>query len=113
MANVTITGVCIISSIDWFCDKCINQDSQVRNAQHNCDFGYTNRNSLILFIEYYNYTRAEALKLLEEKLGYEILELLDLHHIPIEELNMKDTILKNQERMKWVHLDSWFFNLCD
>ena len=40
------------------------------------------------------------LKLLEEKLGYEILELLDLHHIPIEELNMKDTILKNQERMK-------------
>lgn len=40
------------------------------------------------------------LQLLEEKLGYEILELLDLHHIPIEELNMKDTILKNQERMK-------------
>ncbi len=40
------------------------------------------------------------LQLLEEKLGYEILELLDLHYIPIEELNMKDTILKNQERMK-------------
>ena len=40
------------------------------------------------------------LQLLEEKLGYEILELLDLHHIPIEKLNMKDTILKNQERMK-------------
>ena len=26
------------------------------------------------------------------------LELLNLHHIPIEELNMKDMIIKNQER---------------
>ena len=38
------------------------------------------------------------LQLLEENLGSEILELLNLHHIPIEELNMKDMIIKNQER---------------
>ena len=38
------------------------------------------------------------LQLLEENLGSEILELLNLHHIPIEKLNMKDMIIKNQER---------------
>ena len=38
------------------------------------------------------------LQLLEETLGSEILEILNLHHIPIEELNMKDMIIKNQER---------------
>ena len=38
------------------------------------------------------------LQLLEESLGSEILELLNLYHIPIEELNMKDMIIKNQER---------------
>ena len=41
-----------------------------------------------------------TLQLLEEKLGYNTRSSVDLHHIPIEELNMKDTILKNQERMK-------------
>lgn len=40
------------------------------------------------------------LQLLEEELGDYILDLLDLHHIPIEELNMKDMIIKNQERTK-------------
>lgn len=40
------------------------------------------------------------LQLLEEELGDYILELLDLHHIPITELNMKDMIIKNQERTK-------------
>jgi IS30 family transposase len=40
------------------------------------------------------------LQLLEEELGDYILELLNLHHIPIEELNMKDMIIKNQERTK-------------
>lgn len=38
------------------------------------------------------------LQLLEEELGDYILDLLDLHHIPIEQLNMKDMIIKNQER---------------
>ena len=38
------------------------------------------------------------LQLLEEELGNYILELLDLHHISIEKLNMKDMIIKNQER---------------
>ena len=33
-----------------------------------------------------------------ENLGSDILELLNLHHIPIEKLNMKDMIIKNQER---------------
>lgn len=37
------------------------------------------------------------LQLLEEELGDYILDLLNLHHIPIEELNMKDMIIKNQE----------------
>lgn len=40
------------------------------------------------------------LQLLEEELGNYILDLLDLHHIPITELNMKDMIIKNQERTK-------------
>lgn len=40
------------------------------------------------------------LQLLEEELGDYILDLLNLHHIPIEELNMKDMIIKNQERTK-------------
>lgn len=40
------------------------------------------------------------LQLLEEGLGDYILDLLNLHHIPIEELNMKDMIIKNQERTK-------------
>ena len=39
-------------------------------------------------------------QLLEEELGDHILELLDLHHIPIDQLNMKDMIIKNQERTK-------------
>ena len=38
------------------------------------------------------------LQLLEEELGDYILDLLDLHHIPIDKLNMKDMIIKNQER---------------
>ncbi len=38
------------------------------------------------------------LKMLEEELGNYILDLLDLHHIPIEQLNMKEMIIKNQER---------------
>lgn len=38
------------------------------------------------------------LQLLEEELGDYILDLLNLHHIPIEKLNMKDMIIKNQER---------------
>lgn len=37
------------------------------------------------------------LQMLEDSLGSEILELLDLHHIPIENLNMKDMIIKKQE----------------
>ncbi len=40
------------------------------------------------------------LQLLEEELGDYILDLLNLHHIPIEELNMRDMIIKNQERTK-------------
>ena len=40
------------------------------------------------------------LQLLEEELGDYILDLLNLHHIPIEELNMKDMKIKNQERTK-------------
>lgn len=40
------------------------------------------------------------LQLLEKELGDYILDLLDLHHIPITELNMKDMIIKNQERTK-------------
>lgn len=40
------------------------------------------------------------LQLLEEELGDYILDLLNLHHIPISELNMKDMIIKNQERTK-------------
>lgn len=40
------------------------------------------------------------LQLLEDELGDYILDLLNLHHIPIEELNMKDMIIKNQERTK-------------
>ena len=40
------------------------------------------------------------LQLLEEELGNYILDLLYLHHIPITELNMKDMIIKNQERTK-------------
>lgn len=40
------------------------------------------------------------LQLLEEELGDYIFDLLDLHHIPIAELNMKDMIIKNQERTK-------------
>ena len=40
------------------------------------------------------------LQLLEEELGDYILDLLNLHHIPIEDLNMKDMIIKNQERTK-------------
>lgn len=40
------------------------------------------------------------LHLLEEELGDYILDLLNLYHIPIEELNMKDMIIKNQERTK-------------
>lgn len=40
------------------------------------------------------------LQLLEEELGDYILNLLNLHHIPITELNMKDMIIKNQERTK-------------
>ena len=38
------------------------------------------------------------LQLLENELGNYILELLDLHHIPIEKLNMRDMKIKNQER---------------
>lgn len=37
------------------------------------------------------------LQMLEESLGKDILERLDLHHIPIEKLNMKDMIIKKQE----------------
>lgn len=40
------------------------------------------------------------LQLLKEELGDYILDLLNLHHIPIEELHMKDMIIKNQERTK-------------
>ena len=36
------------------------------------------------------------LQLLEESLGKEILTLLNLHHISIEELNMKDMIIKRE-----------------
>ncbi len=36
------------------------------------------------------------IQLLEEELGSEILETLNLHHIPIEKLNMKDMIIKNK-----------------
>ena len=50
-----------------------------------------------------NYPRAKKefktpLQLLAEELRNDVLELLNLHHIPIEELNMKDMIIKNQER---------------
>ena len=50
-----------------------------------------------------NYPRAKKefktpLQLLAKELGDDVLELLNLHHIPIEELNMKDMIIKNQER---------------
>ena len=38
------------------------------------------------------------IQLLEDELGNFILDLLDLHHIPIDQLNMKDMIIKNQER---------------
>ena len=38
------------------------------------------------------------LQLLEDELGNYALDLLDLHHIPIDQLNMKDMIIKNQER---------------
>ncbi len=38
------------------------------------------------------------LQMLEESLGKEILERLDLHHIPIEKLNMKDMRIKKQEK---------------
>ena len=37
------------------------------------------------------------LQMLENSLGSEILEMLDLHHIPIEKLNMKDMRIKKQE----------------
>lgn len=37
------------------------------------------------------------LQLLEDNLGDYILDLLNLHHIPIEELNMKDMIIKKQD----------------
>jgi len=37
------------------------------------------------------------LQALEEELGNYILNLLNLHHIPIEKLNMRDMITKNQE----------------
>ena len=52
-----------------------------------------------------NYPRPQKnyktpLQLLEEEFGKYILELLNLHHIPITELNMKDMIIKNQERTK-------------
>ena len=52
-----------------------------------------------------NYPRPQKnyktpLQLLEEEFGNYILELLNLHHIPITELNMKDMIIKNQERTK-------------
>lgn len=40
------------------------------------------------------------LQLLEEKLGSDILNILDLHHIPISELNMKNMKIKKQERTK-------------
>ena len=40
------------------------------------------------------------IQLLEDELGNFILDLLDLHHIPIDQLNMKDMIIKNQERTK-------------
>ncbi len=40
------------------------------------------------------------LQLLEDELGDYILDLLDLHHIPIDQLNMKDMIIKNQKRTK-------------
>ena len=40
------------------------------------------------------------LQLIEEEFGSEILEILDLHHIPIDKLNMKDMRIKNQERTK-------------
>ena len=33
------------------------------------------------------------LQLLEEEFGKEILDLLNLHHIPIDQLNMKDMII--------------------
>ena len=49
-----------------------------------------------------NYPRPQKgyktpLQLLEEALGKEILELLELYHIPIDKLNMKDMIIKKQE----------------
>ncbi len=37
------------------------------------------------------------LQMLEDSLGSEILEILNLHHIPIEKLNMKDMRIKKQE----------------
>lgn len=40
------------------------------------------------------------LQLLEKEFGEEILDILDLHHIPIDKLNMKDMIIKSQERTK-------------
>lgn len=40
------------------------------------------------------------LQLLEEEFGDEILHILDLHHIKIDKLNMKNTKIKNQERTK-------------
>ena len=41
------------------------------------------------------------LLLLEEEFGDEILHILDLHHIKIDKLNMKNT-KKNQERTKFI-----------
>ena len=38
------------------------------------------------------------LQLLEDELGNYTLDLLNLYHIPIDQLNMKDMIIKNQER---------------
>lgn len=40
------------------------------------------------------------LQLLEDELGNYVLDLLDLHHIPIDQLNMRDMLIKNQERTK-------------
>ena len=48
-----------------------------------------------------NYPRASkgykiSIQFLEEEYGSDILEILQLHHIPNKELNMKDMIIKNQ-----------------
>lgn len=62
----------------------------------------SSKNILDIINRLNNYPRPKKnyrtpLQMLEESLGKDILERLDLHHITIENLNMKDMIIKKQE----------------